>query len=55
MMKPHWYFITCYHCPVCGGTTTYRERMYTPRPEAWEDRNREYVDNSCAQRDVSGV
>lgn len=38
-LVPHWYFISTWECPICGRSKTYRERQYTPRPEAWEDRH----------------
>lgn len=34
----YWYFIDEDYCPVCGSTDVYRERVYTPKPEDWEDR-----------------
>jgi hypothetical protein len=40
MQRPHWYMITTYYCPVCGNESTYRERRYDPRPEAYEDRHK---------------
>lgn len=43
-MKNHpntyWYFVTLKYCPVCGSERIYRERVYTPKPEAWEDRHK---------------
>jgi hypothetical protein len=35
----YWYFISVYSCPVCGKEEVFRERRYTPRPNAWEDRH----------------
>jgi hypothetical protein len=36
-MKPHWYFITYYECPVCGSQHEVRERRYTPKPlNSWQ-------------------
>lgn len=37
--RKYWYFISEDYCPVCGHVKIARERMYTPRPEAWEDRH----------------
>ncbi len=37
----YWYFITTYYCPMCGSTTEYRERRYTPKPKDWQDRHLE--------------
>lgn len=41
--KPHWYRVTVFYCPACGGETKYKERMYSPRPDKWEERN-EWID-----------
>lgn len=32
--KKYWYFIIIQECPVCGRGETYKERRYTPKPEA---------------------
>jgi len=40
-MKAHWYFITYYYCPMCHDVKEHRQRMYTARPDAWEDRHQE--------------
>ena len=37
-LPPHWYKIYVGECPVCGRNKSYRERMFTPRPEGIEDR-----------------
>lgn len=29
----YWYRFTYSYCPVCGGGETYKERVYTPKPE----------------------
>jgi hypothetical protein len=29
----YWYLIEYHTCPVCGKTTVFRERQYTPKPE----------------------
>jgi hypothetical protein len=49
VVRPHWYFITTFHCVLGGCTTVYRERRYTPRPEKWEDRHawREHACYTC--------
>lgn len=39
-MGKYWYFITYLECPVCWRHSEYRERRYTPRPEAYEDRHK---------------
>lgn len=36
----YWYYIIEDYCPVCGVTDVTRQRMYSERPEAWEDRHR---------------
>jgi len=38
----YWYFLTSYWCPLCSKTTIYRERRYDARPEAWEDRHKDF-------------
>ena len=35
----HWYFIDTHYCPPCGKEDVSRQRVYGPRPEAWEDRH----------------
>jgi hypothetical protein len=30
--QPHWYHVTYYDCPVCGGGDTIRERRAGPKP-----------------------
>ena len=37
--KKYWYEKTVYYCPVCGREDVYRERVYTPKPKNWGDRN----------------
>jgi hypothetical protein len=37
-MKPHWYYIEYHECPICGRSSTYRERRYTPQPLDRNDR-----------------
>ena len=37
-MKKHWYFITFYECPVCGGGDSIRERRYGRKPMSWQKR-----------------
>jgi hypothetical protein len=32
-MRAHWYKISTWYCVLCGHEDTYRERMFTPRPE----------------------
>ena len=36
--KKYWYRIYIGECPVCGRSKSYRERVYSPRPEKREDR-----------------
>lgn len=35
----YWYYITNDSCPACGSEDISKERMYTPKPEKWEDRH----------------
>lgn len=35
----HWYFTDEHYCPICGRSDGGRQRVYGPRPEAWEDRH----------------
>lgn len=41
-----WYETDIYVCVLCCHEQRYRERMYTPRPEKWEDRNHVF-DTAC--------
>jgi hypothetical protein len=36
--QKYWYLIEHHTCPICGQTTTFRERQYTPKPENQSDR-----------------
>lgn len=36
----YWIYKTIYYCPLCASSTEYRERMYTPKPEDWYERNK---------------
>lgn len=38
MTKPYWYKFTICECPLCGKTTSFKQRMYTPKPELDADR-----------------
>ena len=51
--KPYWYEIYIFECPICGHTTEYRERRYTPKPKAAEKRIHWSEDTCCASRDVA--
>ena len=31
-MKPHWYKLTIFYCPICGRERKYRERIYGNKP-----------------------
>jgi hypothetical protein len=35
----YWYKIIHDYCPVCGSESTGRWRLYTPRPDSWQDRH----------------
>ena len=35
----HWYFISDIYCPLCGHSVRTRTRMYSEKPEAWDDRH----------------
>ena len=35
----HWYFISDTYCPLCGHNERIRTRMYTEKPEAYDDRH----------------
>ena len=52
-LPKHWYKIFIGECPVCGRDKSYRERMYTERPENDQDRY-EYLPNSITY-DYCGV
>lgn len=39
MKKKYWYLYTTFYCPACGGSTTYKERQYTPKPKEYRDRH----------------
>ena len=36
--KGCWYRTIVYYCVLCGRENTYRERMWTPKPEKWNER-----------------
>lgn len=38
-LPPHWYYISRDECVLCGRSSEYRERRFTPRPEAFWDRH----------------
>jgi hypothetical protein len=37
-LPPHWYLIHTEECVLCGRGSTWRERMFTPKPEDPADR-----------------
>jgi hypothetical protein len=46
--RKYWYFFTYVECPICGASTTYRERRYTPpRPKRAENRCEFVSDSMC--------
>ncbi len=40
--KGCWYHISEWECVLCGRTTIYRERRWTPKPKEWWDRHEEH-------------
>jgi hypothetical protein len=36
--RKFWIYKEDHYCPVCGNSDVYRQRMYTPKPEKWEER-----------------
>lgn len=48
----YWYKITYVECPMCGKSTEYRERQYTPKPEDFRERISYEDDTSCANYDL---
>ena len=38
MKRKHWYFQYTEECPVCGRSSTVRERRYTEKPEDFQQR-----------------
>jgi len=42
----YWYLTTIMECILCGGGNSYRQRSFTPRPEAWAARH-EHIDFAC--------
>ena len=41
--KGCWYQVTVFECPLCGRSTTYRERRHGPKPEqTWE-----FIPDAC--------
>lgn len=35
----YWYYFTEDYCPVCSGTDISKERMFTPKPEDYDERH----------------
>lgn len=44
--KGSWYFTTVFECPLCGRSTEYRERRWTPKPDTPQERY-EWIQDAC--------
>lgn len=39
MKRKYWILTKTYECLWCGNKHVDKQRMYTPKPESWYDRN----------------